>query len=224
MRLPTTPATTVLRELRDEVRLHYRAGRVILAVDGVDGAGQPAFADGLAEAFAEDGGAVYRASLADFQRPRAERLARGNDSAQGYYLDTFDLATLTRALLEPFRTGGSAGFQLRAFDADRDAPAAAQWTTAPRDAVLIVDGVFLLRPELRGRWDWSVWLQVSPEAAFARLASEGRGDADPAADANARVREAHERYARDAEPRRRASAIVENSDPDHPVRIFGDFC
>lgn len=224
MRLPTTAATTVLRELRDEARQHYRAGRIVLAVDGLDGSGTAAFADALAEVFAEDGSAVFRASMTGFQRPRAERFARGRDSADGYYLDTFDEATFRRTLIDPFRTGGSAGFQLAAFDADRDAPVEAQWVTAPRDAVLVVDGVFLLRPELKGIWEWSIWLEVPPRIAFANLARQGRGEADPDAPANARVRGAQRRYWREADPRRDASAIVENSDPTAPIRIFGDFC
>lgn len=224
MRLPTTPVTTVLRELRGELRQHYRAGRVIAAVDGVDGAGKAAFADVLAEVLAEDGSAVYRASLDGFQRPRGERLARGRDSADGYYLDGFDLPTLRRVLVDPFRVGGGTGFQLAAFDATRDVPLEAQWTTAPRDAVLVLDGVFVLRPELRGAWDWSVRLEVPPRVAFARLALRHGGDPDPDAPANARLRDAHRRYEREADPRAAASAVVENSDAAHPVRVFGDFC
>ena len=83
MRLPVTPRTTLLRELRDEVRRSYRAGRVIIAVDGIDGAGKTVFADGLADVFAEDGASVFRASVDGFHRPRAERYARGRDSPEG---------------------------------------------------------------------------------------------------------------------------------------------
>ena len=39
MALPVTPVSTLWRDLRDEVRRQYRGGRVILGVDGVDGAG-----------------------------------------------------------------------------------------------------------------------------------------------------------------------------------------
>ncbi len=90
MRLPITPATTFLRELRDEARQHYRSGRVIIAVDGIDGAGKTVFADALAEVFAEGGSAVFRASIDDFHRPRVERYARGRRSPEGFYRDSFD--------------------------------------------------------------------------------------------------------------------------------------
>jgi uridine kinase len=224
MRLPTTPATTVMRELRGEVRQHYRAGRVIVAVDGLDGSGTHEFADALAEVFAEEGAAVFRASMRGFLRPRTDRDARGADSVEGRYRDRYDEATLRRVLLDPFRVAGSTGFQLSAFDAVRDAPVESQWTTAPRDAVLVVDGEYLLRPELRGVWNWSVWLEVPDRIAAANVARRDGGDPDPEAAANARRHGADLRYAREANPRAEASAIVENSDPTHPVRVFGDFC
>ena len=218
MRLPTTPVTTLLRSLRDEARQHYRVGRVVLAVDGVDGAGQAEFADGLAEAFAEDGAAVYRASMDAFQRPRAERNAHGGSPAEGPSSHIYDDATLRRVLIDPFRTGGSTGFQLTAFDVARDTPVEPQWVTAPRDAVLIVDGMFLHRPEVKGLWNWSVWLEVAPSAAAARIADRDGTDGVGRAEA------AEKRYLREARPRVAAAAIVENSDPAHPVQIFGDFC
>jgi uridine kinase len=228
MRLPVTPTTTLWRELRDEVRHLYRGGRVVIAVDGLEGAGKATFADGLAEVFAEAGAAVFRASMEGFHRPRAERYARGRRSAEGRYRDSFDVATFRRVLIDPFRdgaqTGATTGFQLAAFDVARDAPVEAQWVTAPRDAVLIVDGVFLHRPELRDLWDWSLWLDVPEEVAAARLAIRDGLDPDPSSAAGALRREAHDLYVREAQPQLAASAIVDNSDLSHPRREYRDFC
>ncbi|MEZ3159868.1 uridine kinase [Microbacterium sp. BWT-B31] len=225
MRLPITPVTAVWRQLRDEVRQHNRAGRVIVAVDGLDGAGKTTFAEGLAQVFADDGTAAFHASIDDFHRPRAERYARGRTSPEGFYRDSFDYATFRRVLIDPFRaqTGASTGFQLSAFDVQRDAPAPSEWVTAPRDAVLVVDGVFLHRPELRGLWNWSLWLDVPWDVAYARMAARGC-DPDPHAPSNARYYEGQQLYLRDADPRVEASAIVDNTDLEHPRRVFADFC
>ncbi len=228
MRLPITPVTTLQRELRDEVRRDYPAGRIVLAIDGIDGAGKTVFADGLAETFAELGVAVYRAGVDDFHRPRAERYARGRDDPEGFYRDSYDDATLRRVLIDPFRDGaqtsGATGFQLAAFDLARDAPVEAQWVTAPRDAVLIVDGIFLNRPELRGIWNWSLWLDVPFEIAYARMALRDGCDPDPLAPSNRRYYEGQQLYLRDAQPVAAASAIVDNSDLAHPRRVYRDFC
>lgn len=228
MRLPITPATTLWRELRDEVRQHYRAGRIILAVDGRDGAGKTVFADGLAEVFAEDGSAVFRASIDGFHRPRAERWARGRTSPIGFYEDSYDYATFRRVLIDPFReggqTGGTTGFQLAAFDVERDAAVESAWVTAPKDAVLIVDGIFLNRPAMRGIWHWSVWLDVPIDVAYERLAERDGTDPDFLAPSNTRYREGQELYLRDADPRDAASVIVDNTDFAHPRRVFRDYC
>jgi uridine kinase len=228
MRLPITPATTLWRSLRDEVRHNYRAGRVIIAIDGVDGAGKTTFADGFAETFAENGVAVYRASIDDFHRPRAERYARGRTSPEGFYRDSFDYATFRRVLVDPFRDGtqtsGTTGFQLAAFDVVRDTPVETQWVTAPRDAVLIIDGIFLNRPELRGLWDWSAWLEVPFDVAYARMALRDGCDPDPLAESNRRYYEGQFLYLRDAQPKTTASAIVDNADLAHPRRVYQDFC
>lgn len=225
MRLPATPTTTLWRDLRDDARRQYPAGRVIVAVDGVDGAGKTVFADGLAEALAETGDAVFRASIDGFHRPRAERYARGRHSPEGFYRDSYDYATFRRVLVDPFREGaqtaGATGFQLTAFDVVRDAPAESQWVTAPRDAVLVIDGIFLHRPLLRGLWDWSLWLEVPFDVAYARMAQRDGCDPDPDAPTNARYRRGQELYLHEAAPREAASVVVDNSDFAHPRRVPG---
>ena len=226
MRLPITPVTTLWRELRDEVRRRYAGGRVIVAIDGIDGAGKTVFADGLAEVFAETGAAVYRASIDGFHRPRVERYARGRNSPEGFYRDSYDYATFRRVLVDPFRDGaqtaGATGFQLSAFDVARDAAVESQWVTGPRDAVLVVDGIFLHRPELRDLWDWSLWLDVPEDVACARMALRDGSDPDPAAPSQARYRQGQELYLREADPRAAASVIVDNSDLAHPRRAHRD--
>ena len=224
MRLPVTPTTTLWRGLRDRVRRRNAGGRVIVAVDGLDGAGKTVFADGLAEVFAETGDAVFRASIDGFHRPRSERYLRGRNSPEGFYRDSFDYATFRRVLIDPFRDGaqtaGTTGFQLAAFDVVRDAPVESQWVTAPLDAVLVVDGIFLHRPELRDLWDWSIWLDVPVDMTFARMALRDGSDPDPEAPSNARYRQGQELYLSEARPREAASVIVDNADLAHP-RVVG---
>jgi len=223
MRLPITPTTTLWRELRDSLRTRLRGGRVIIAVDGVDGAGKTTFADGFAQILAEDGSAVFRASIDGFHRPRSERYLRGRTSPEGFYRDSYDYSTFRRVLIDPFRDGaqtsGTTGFQLAVFDVARDVPVESEWVTAPVDAVLVVDGIFLHRPELRDLWDWSVWLDAPFDVTFARMAERDGTDPDPAAPSNTRYRAGQEIYLREADPRAAATAVVDNSDVRHPRRV-----
>ena len=208
-----------LDSLADEFLHNYAKGRTLLAVDGIDGAGKRPFADALAERIGRGGHAVFRASIDRFHRPRAERYVRGEDSAEGYYRDSFDYDLFRRVLVEPFRLGGSTGFVTEAFDVERDRPVEMEWKTGPQDGTLVVDGAFLNRPELRGLWNWSVWLDASDEQAAARLF-----ELDGAAGQSPRYAGGQKLYLAEANPRARASAIVDNTDPEHPRRVFTDSC
>ena len=208
-----------LDSLADEFLHNYAKGRTLLAIDGIDGAGKRPFADDLAERLGRGGHAVFRASIDRFHRPRAERYVRGEDSAEGYYRDSFDYDLFRRVLIEPFKLGGSTGFVTAAFDVERDRPVEMDWKTGPQDATLIVDGAFLNRPELRGLWNWSIWLDASDEQAAARLF-----ELDGAAGQSSRYAGGQKLYLAEANPRLRASAIVDNTDPEHPRRVFADSC
>lgn len=212
------PASPEAVRLRAEIRTRRPAGRVIVAIDGRDGAGKTTLARDLGRAFAEASETVFVASLDDFHRPRADRYARGRESPEGHYRDSYDLGTFRRVLAEPFRQGAllpDTGFQLRAFDLERDAPVESRWESAGPDAVLIVEGLFALRPELRDLWDESVWIDVPDDVAGARMrARDGAGTVD-----STRYREGFALYEREEGPRGRATIVV---DADGRARAGGD--
>ncbi|MDR6198924.1 uridine kinase [Microbacterium sp. SORGH_AS428] len=213
---------TLLGELRAELRQHHRRGRLLVAVDGRDGAGKTLFADALGDVLREDGSTVFRAAADDFHRPRAQRYARGRTSPEGHYRDSYDTDALLERLLRPFRAG--APFVRATHDLEADRAVEPEAEAAPADAILVVDGLFLLRPELRDVWNWSVWLDVPLDVAFERMARRDGSDPDPRAASNARYRAGFDLYLQDGDPRGRASVIVDNTDPRHPVRVFRDFC
>ncbi len=180
-----TPARAdTLEALAREILHNYSRGRALVAVDGIDGSGSATFADDLAGAFRALGSHVVRASMDEFLRPASERNAREGESARVVYRDWFDYETFRRELVNPFRSG------------ELQAPE----QPVPADAILLVDGVFLNRPELAGLWNYSIWLDSAPGL------------------------EANEAYEAEARPRVAAVAIIDNTDIEHPRRIFADAC
>ena len=209
----------VIAALAAEILTHYRRGRVLVAVDAPEGAEADDVARELAAAFEREHHPAVVASIEDFQQPREHRLRRGSDSGEGRYRDRYDYSALRRVLVEPFRLGGSTGFQTLFFDRRRDAPFESSWRTAGEDSVLIVAGPFLQRPELRGLWHYAIRLELPAEEAWARRAPEppDEDDAEAAAEA-ARL------YERESAPRERANAIIGLSDPERPTRLYADSC
>lgn len=156
-------------------RLH---GRVLVGIDGPDGAGKTTLADRLADAlrpapresalqFPALQVPALRVSVDGFNRPRAQRYERGELSPEGYYLDSFDYQRLREQCLLPFLRGDST-LRRPAYDQRGDAGEGIDAVAVPDRAVLVVDGVFLLRPELRELWTLSVYLRVSAQETLRR--------------------------------------------------------
>ncbi|MBG6214667.1 MAG: hypothetical protein LH475_13795 [Cryobacterium sp.] len=223
MKLVSTLRINFLRTLAAEILHNYGRGRTIVAIDGTDAAGRAAFADDLAAVFREDERHVFRASLRYFQRSRAERQrlapelpdsrsadsrsadsnsadSKSADSSDHPYRVGYDDSALRRVLVEPFRMGGSTGFVTEEFDPDRDAWIQPTWQTAPADAILIIDGDYINRPELHGLWLYSVLLEGAPGT-----------ESDP-------------RYLAEVHPRDIVSAVVDTTNQQAPRRVLTDRC
>ncbi|WP_245619326.1 uridine kinase [Deinococcus marmoris] len=192
-----------------------------VAVDGVDGAGKTTFADELAASLGSVGREVIRASVDGFHQPRAVRYRLGRDSPEGFYRDSYDYAGLRRALLDPLGPDGSLRYRTAMFDVETDQPVSQTELTAPPGSILIVDGLFLHRPELRGVWDDSVFLRVDFAVSVPRGAARGPGfgSPDPAAESNRRYIGGNELYFREANPEKWAGVVLDNNDLNAPFIV-----
>jgi len=196
--------------------------RLAVAFDGPDAAGKTTLANRVAGRLGgQVGGPVIRAGADGFHLPRQVRYQRGDRSADGYYRDSFDYAAITGQCLAPFRDGApvirTAGFDFRsdtARDAGQDVPAV---------AVLLFDGVFLLRPELAGLWDLAVYLRVAPETTLRRALARDLGLFGSAGETRSRYLGRYlpgqALYRAEAAPEEHAHIVVGNDDPAEPVII-----
>jgi uridine kinase len=190
---------------------------VRVAVDGVDGAGKTHFASELAAALEARGIVVVRASVDGFHHPPRIRRRRGRDSPEGFFLDSYDYDALSRLLLRPLGPDGDRRIVRAVYDVHAERPVTGPVETAPCPAVLVLDGIFLHRPELRGHWDYSVFLDVDFAISIPRGAERGYGDPDPASSRNRRYVEGQRIYLRTCRPQDHASVVIDNSRLAEPV-------
>jgi uridine kinase len=189
-----------------------RPERVLLvAVDGVDGAGETVFADELAEVLERRGIAVLRASVDGFHHPPSIRYRRGRDSPEGFFLDSYDYGAVRRLLLEPLTGAGERRVVRRVYDVRTEQPVEALTESAADIEALVFDGIFLHRPELRDLWDLSVLLEVDFDVSIPRGAGRGYGDRDPAAASNQRYVEGQKLYLATCRPREQATWVIDNN-------------
>ena len=143
--------------------------RIAVAVDGVDGAGKTMLADELAGAVGHRRH-VMRVSIDGFHHPSAVRYRRGRGPEQ-YYRDSYDYVQFLAAVLEPFRRGEPVTLAVNDVEHDRrvDVPA----VPVQADTVLLVDGIFLQRPELHSAWDATLFVDVPFEGQARRTSQAG---------------------------------------------------
>jgi len=190
-----------------------RADRILrVAIDGVDGAGKTMFADELAAVVRGAGWPVIRAGVDGFHNPKTIRYRRGRGSPEGYFEDSYDYAALKAALLDPLGRGDTGRYRTAIFDHRTDTPVAGPELHALPGSILIFDGIFLHRPELRGIWDFSIFLDVDFEVAVGRCAGRDGTSPDPAAAANRRYVEGQQIYLLTCDPRAHATITIDNND------------
>lgn len=190
-------------------------------MDGVDGAGKTTFADELAASLRELGREVIRVSADDFHHPRAVRYRLGRDSPAGFYRDSYDHAGLRRTLLDPLGPGGSLRYRTAILDVNSDQPLSGPDQIARPGSLLIVDGLFLHRPELRGLWDDSIFLRVDFAVSVPRGAARGPGFGSPdsEAESNRRYIGGNRLYFREAQPEKWAGVVVDHNDLKAPFIV-----
>ena len=189
----------------------------LVAIDGLTASGKTTLANELATIVRLAGRPAIRASVDDFHRDEEIRRSQGRFSPEGYYEDSFDYDSLIRLLLTPLGSGGNRRF------VTTNQPDAPAWSAAS-NAILIVDGVFLLRPELEAWWDYSVFVDISQELSVERGVARDSGVLGDEAE----VRRLYEErylpgealYMQRVNPRAKANVIVDNTDPPEPLLVW----
>ncbi|MBA3810395.1 MAG: uridylate kinase [Caulobacteraceae bacterium] len=192
-----------------------------VAIDGPPAAGKTTLADELAVVLRAHGREVIRASIEDYLFPQSQRYRRGVYSGEGCYNDSFDYDALHRILLDPLGPGGNRRFQLAVYDRRTDTTTFQPVTTAPADAVLVFEGVFLLRSELIERWDLRIFVSAAFEETLDRARTRDRAMYGSVVEVERRFRNryipAQQLYFETARPTHHADIIVYNNKPQQPA-------
>ncbi len=149
---------------------------MMVGIDGAGGSGKTTLADGIRARLGADRVAIVHAD--DFYRPLRDgsRHAvgrRGADAVHGPQHDYeryFDWRRLRASALVGLRAGRPARF--RRYDWSTDT--LAEWVeVAPRD-IVVVEGVYSTRPELRQLLDIAIFVDTPRDERIARMLARGQ--------------------------------------------------
>jgi uridine kinase len=192
-----------------------------VAVDGPDAAGKTTLADALASELRGRDREVIRASIDGFHRARADRYRLGTEAPRGYYDDSFDYGAFREVLLDPLGAGGDLRYRRAVFDFRSDGTVSRPIEMASPDAVLVVDGVFLFRPELVASWDVRIFVSAEPEVTLRRALQRDAELFGSRSEVERRYRgryiPAQRLYGAECRPAETADVVVLNDDPGFPV-------
>ena len=216
----------VIAYLADLICAVERPHPIRVAIDGVDAAGKTTLADALVSLIDRHDRPVIRASVDGFHNSREVRYRQGTASPIGYYQDSFNYEVLLRELLIPLGPSGDRKYRRAAFNYEKDAPAHEAWRKAPSKAILLFDGIFLLRPAIIEHWDFSIFLDIDFDISVPRAVARDVPDSeDPftlqtaLAKYNHRYVPGQKIYLAEARPKEKANVIVINNDWSNPRLI-----
>lgn len=217
--------------LADQIETIEKPHPVRVGIDGPDASGKTVLANDLASTlkirqeqaiFKRE---IIRVLLDNFHNPREIRYDRGRLSSDGYYEDTYNYDAVRHAVLDPMGPGGCRFYMDAIFNLRDNMPLPSVFKRAHDEAVLVLDGVFLFRPELEDKFDYKVYLEADPEKILDRAVIRDRGclgDSRMIADIyNRRYFPAHKRYQREVDPAQKADVVINNNDPENPVIMKG---
>jgi uridine kinase len=190
-----------------------------VAIDGFDGAGKTVFANELASVLKKSGRPIIQASVDSFHNPRVVRYRLGKTSPEGFFRDSYNYPELKAVLLDSLSQGGSGLYQTAVFDHRTDSVVSTTNIQATPNSILIIDGIFLHRPELRDDWDYSIFLKVDFKVSIPRGAQRGEGSTDPYAVENHRYVEGQKLYLRECNPESYATIVINNEDLESPYVV-----
>lgn len=137
---------------------------------GVDTAGKTELTESLAVYLKERGEAVQIIHVDDFHFPRRHRYAGDHDEATKYYNQSFDVITLVERVFRPLRQDHELHTELTVLDLKTDRYDKSVKYEVPANGIVLVEGVFLMRQELRQFSDLVVFLDIPFEEMLVRSA------------------------------------------------------
>lgn len=198
------------KKITDLIISRYNRERtLIVGIDGAGGAGKSTISDTLEKELRSEGYNVAVFHIDDMIHPRAVRYNDDYPQWEQYYYLQWRYDYFMREVISPIREGRSLG-PVELYDKENDSYKTVL-SDIPAGSIVIVEGVFLLRSELEGAFDVTVYIDVSKEERLERvLKRDGYiGDSEAILKKyNERYFPAEDHYFEECSPKEKADIII----------------
>lgn len=168
---------------------------LLVAIDGHSASGKSTLAGRIAALLPD----VTIVHTDDFYRPMTETERFALTAAEGYQR-YYNWERLAAQVLEPLATGQQSRYQQYEWTTNQ----LGAWVTLPTTGIMLIEGCYAARPELKAYYDLIVFVETSAAQRFQR--QQGRADATPAW--LARWEAAEQFYLAHAQPQHYADFVI----------------
>lgn len=213
--------STLINNLADTIARVHRDHPIRVGIDGFAAAGKTTLANELVAPLEQRGRVVLRISIDGFHNPAEIRHRKGRHCPVGYYQDSFNHDAIVRDVLTPLGPNGNRHYKPANYDYRTGTTVDMEWEQAPADAILLFDGIFLQRPELKDHWDFVLFVHANFSVMLDRACQR---DLEKFQSTD-RVRQSFERrfipgcrlYLEKTRPHEQAHVVIDNNNVHHPV-------
>ncbi len=185
---------------------------VIVGIDGLGGAGKSTVSDEILSILRSEGLGITVLHIDDFIHPKEIRYNDNLPQWECYYRLQWRYDYLLDRIVTPIKSGADFTADIELYDKDNDTYFL-QHTVIPKGSIVIIEGVFLQRDELKDVFDYMIYIDVPENTRLARvLERDGYiGDSDQIAEKyNNRYFPAERFYVKNCNPAEKADYTVRN--------------
>lgn len=141
---------------------------IIIGIDGLGGAGKSTISDSLSELLSRENYNITLLHIDDFIHPRSVRYNESYPEWECYYNLQWRYDYLLEKVIRPIKSGSDFACDIELYDKDNDSYFLNS-TAVPVGSIVIIEGIFLQRPELKGAFDLMIYIDVSEEERLSRV-------------------------------------------------------
>ncbi len=157
-----------LKEILSLHTLNNHKRVFILGIDGLGGSGKTTYAFSLQNALKNEGIPVEVLHIDDFIHPKEIRYDHNKPNWECYYTSQWRYDYLMKELLNPIQSRQKINKEIEIYDKQNDGYLK-RHITLPTDSILIIEGVFIQRSELRSYFDYVIYVDENKENRLQRV-------------------------------------------------------
>lgn len=196
-------------------------GPMVVGITGMDASGKSTMATLLAEELKRSGLSVEIVRVDDFHQARADRHPSEIPEPEQYFEHGFDFERLRNEVLKPIRDEGTLEASLICLDLLEDTWTVERKYSVSSDTVVLLEGVFLFRPDIAHFLDLIIFLDVDETTVLDRVRQRDISvhGVEIMKKYESKYLPAQRAYLGEYPPERNADVIIDVNDWENPIVV-----